>query len=105
MDLRHPDPTRAPAREEQLSREEILTNIQGIRSTLEARSSKIDELRRIPDDLLAALRQAGVFRMMMPRIWGGPEMNPMQVNEALEELALGNASVAWCVMIQNDSGQ
>jgi alkylation response protein AidB-like acyl-CoA dehydrogenase len=32
-------------------------------------------------------------------------MNFMQLNEALEELAMGNAAVAWCVMIQTDSGQ
>src|SRR5437868_9393086 len=89
---------------EGLGGDEILANIQAIRQTLQARGEEIEKLRRIPDDVLEIVRQTGAFRMMMPRIWGGPEMDPMQINQALEELALGNASVAWCVMIQIDSG-
>lgn len=84
--------------------EDILANIRALRPLLRARSDEIDELRRLPDDIVESLRKAGVFRMMMPRIWGGPEMNPMQINEALEELALGNAAAAWCAMIQMDGG-
>lgn len=90
--------------DEEIGGEQILTNIRELRSVLQARSNEIEDARRIPDDILNMLRTAGVFRMMMPRAWGGPEMNLIQVNEALEELAIGNASVAWCVMIQNDSG-
>jgi alkylation response protein AidB-like acyl-CoA dehydrogenase len=87
-----------------LTGEQILANIRALRPMLGERSDEIDELRCLPDDIVEELRRAGVFRMMMPRIWGGPEMNPMQVNEALEELALGNASAAWCAMIQIDGG-
>lgn len=93
----------APAKA--LTGEEILANIRAIRPALQTRGSEIEELRRIPDDVLDIVRQTGAFRMMMPRSWGGPEMDPMQLNEALEELAMGNAAVAWCVMIQIDSGQ
>lgn len=84
---------------------QILANIRAIRSALQARGAEIDEARRIPDDVLEMVRNTGAFRMMMPRVWGGPEMNPMQLNDALEELAMGNGAVAWCVMIQMDSGQ
>src|SRR5262245_9372969 len=84
---------------------QILANIRALRPMLQTRGNEIDELRRIPDDILEAVRASGAFRMMMPRKWGGPEMNPMQINEALEELAIGNGAVAWCVMIQTDSGQ
>lgn len=93
---------KTPVRE--LSGEEILANIKAIGPALHARGSDIEELRRIPGDILDIVRQSGAFRMMMPRKWGGPQMNPMQINEALEELATGNAAVAWVVMIQMDSG-
>jgi alkylation response protein AidB-like acyl-CoA dehydrogenase len=87
-----------------LSGEEIIANIRGMRPALQTRGQEIEELRRLPDDIVQMLRQAGAFRMMMPHHWGGPEMDPMQINDALEELALGNAAAAWCAMIQMDSG-
>jgi alkylation response protein AidB-like acyl-CoA dehydrogenase len=90
--------------EKTMEGEDILANIRALRPLLQMRSEEIDELRGLPEDIVASLRRAGVFRMMMPRIWGGPEMNPMQINEALEELALGNAAAAWCAMIQMDGG-
>lgn len=102
ISLERPD-TPAPFKE--LSAREILANIRALRPTLQARGAEIEELRRIPDDIVELVRNTGAFRMMMPRSWGGPEMNPMQLNEALEELAMGNGAVAWCVMIQIDSGQ
>lgn len=105
MNAHPPDPTRPPAAGGEITHGSILASIRALRPILQSRSEEIDEARRLPDDIVDALRRAGLFRMMMPRAWGGPEMNPMQVNEAIEELAIGNASVAWCVMIQNDSGQ
>lgn len=84
---------------------QILANIRALRPLLQSRGNEIDELRRLPEDVLQAVRETGAFRMMMPRSWGGAEMNPMELNEALEELAMGNGAVAWCVMIQTDSGQ
>jgi alkylation response protein AidB-like acyl-CoA dehydrogenase len=82
----------------------ILENIRALRPLLQARSDEIELGRRVPDDVVALLRKAGALRMMMPRAWGGPEMNLIDINVALEELALGNAAAAWCVMIQLDSG-
>lgn len=83
---------------------DILQRVQALQPLLLARSAEIDEGRALPEDVVAALREAGVFRMMMPRAWGGPEMTPMAINEVLEQLAMGNASAAWCAMIQMDGG-
>lgn len=88
-----------------ITKENIASNALELVPMLRDRSEEIDTQRRIPQDIVETLKQAGVFRMMMPKEWGGPEMNPMEVNDILEILAAGNASVAWCVMIQNDSGQ
>lgn len=45
-----------------------------------------------------------MFRLMMPKDWGGPELRPAAQVEIIEELAKANASAAWCVMIGCDSG-
>src|SRR5262249_40230792 len=82
----------------------ILARVRALQPALQARGEEIDALRRIPDDLVEDVRRTGVLRMMAPRAWGGPELSPVEANVVLEELALGNAAVAWCAMIQMDGG-
>lgn len=65
---------------------------------------EIETGRRLPAPLVAALQQAGVFRMTMPREWGGPELDPLSQLRIIEALSAADASVGWCVMIGCDSG-
>jgi alkylation response protein AidB-like acyl-CoA dehydrogenase len=60
--------------------------------------------RRLPLPLVDALKQAGVFRMTMPRAWGGVELDPLSQLRIVEALSAADASVGWCVMIGCDSG-
>ncbi len=87
-----------------LTGEQILANARRLGPELRRRSDEIEEGRRIPADLAQTLRDAGVFRINMPKIWGGPELTSMEQNEVIEELSRANASVGWCAMIGSDSG-
>ncbi|NJN53071.1 MAG: hypothetical protein HC809_16235 [Gammaproteobacteria bacterium] len=69
-----------------------------------SRSVDIESARRVPDDIVELLRDAGVFRMNMPRSWGGPEMTSMAQVEVIEALSRADASVGWCAFIWCDSG-
>ena len=69
-----------------------------------ARANEIAAQRRLPLDLVAKLKAAGVFRMPMPAAWGGPEMSPRAQNEVVEVLSAADPSVGWCVMIGSDAG-
>src|SRR5262249_14921488 len=62
------------------------------------------KLHRLPLDLVEKLRAAGVFRIMFPRSWDGPEMSLPQQVELIETLSYGDPSVAWAVKIGSDSG-
>ena len=93
-----------PLRGEPMTAEQILQNVREIGPQFRDRAAEIDRIRRIPDDLVALLRKSGAFRILMPRSWGGPEFNPVQSLELLEELARWDASASWCVMIGSDSG-
>jgi len=84
--------------------DEILANAKMLRPQLAERSDEIEEGRRLPSDLVEKLREAGCFRMNMPRMWGGPELTSMEQVLVIEELSKGDASVGWCVMIGCDSG-
>jgi alkylation response protein AidB-like acyl-CoA dehydrogenase len=83
---------------------EILARARALAPEIRAAADRVEAERRIPDDLLARLVGAGVFRIAMPRAWGGPEMDPLAQIELVEELARADASVAWVVMITSDSG-
>jgi indole-3-acetate monooxygenase len=64
---------------------------------IEANADEAASLRRMPIEMVAKLRAAGVFRMAMPRARGGPEMSPRQQVEIIEMLALADPAVGWCV--------
>ncbi len=87
-----------------MSAAEIRANARALSGFLRDKSDAIEEARRLPSEVAARLRQAGMFRLMMPQEWGGPEMRPAEQVEVIEELAKANASAAWCVMIGCDSG-
>jgi alkylation response protein AidB-like acyl-CoA dehydrogenase len=83
---------------------EIVERARKLAPQVAARADEIASLRRLPADLVAALKAAGVFRMPMPSAWGGPEMTPRAQNEVVEILSTADASVGWCVMIGSDAG-
>lgn len=87
-----------------MSTADIYANARALSSFLREKSAEIDEARRLPPEVVARLREAGMFRLMMPKEWGGPELSPIEQVEVIEELAKANASAAWCVMIGCDSG-
>ena len=93
-----------PALENPVSFAAIYSNACSLVPWLAARSDDIESGRQLTASVVDALRTAGMFRMNMPGIWGGPELNSIQQVEVIEQLARGDASVAWCVMIGCDSG-
>jgi indole-3-acetate monooxygenase len=87
-----------------MSAADIHANARGLSGYLREKSDEIENARRLPAEVAERLRDAGMFRLMMPKEWGGPEMCPAEQVEVIEELAKANASAAWCVMIGCDSG-
>jgi alkylation response protein AidB-like acyl-CoA dehydrogenase len=62
-----------------------------------------ERTRRIPVDLLSALHEARLFRMLLPRSVGGDEVTPGTYLAAVEEVARHDASVAWNIFVGNSS--
>ncbi len=87
-----------------LTGDEILARARALGPAVRAAAAEIEERRELPPALLEALTGAGVFRMAMPRAWGGPEMPPLEQIELIEVLSRADASVGWCVSILSDSG-
>src|SRR5712671_1741688 len=76
----------------------------GLAEQIQAASEEIERGRRLPPSIAAAMKDAGVFGMAMPRVWGGPELDPLTQFRVIEALALAEGSVGWCAMIGSDGG-
>lgn len=50
------------------------------------------------------MAEAGLFRMCVPQIFGGAEVDAATMVEAIEELAKADGSAGWCAMICATSG-
>ncbi len=62
-------------------------------------AERIENEQRLPDELIKALDNAGLFSVAVPQEFGGPEIDPLVMFDALEMLGNADASTAWVVLI------
>ncbi|GAA4881009.1 acyl-CoA dehydrogenase family protein [Saccharopolyspora cebuensis] len=70
-----------------------------LRELLAEHRERGERERRLAGPVVEALESAGFFRMMVPRAFGGAEHELAVVVDATAELAKGDPSAAWAVMI------
>lgn len=63
------------------------------------RAAEAEDQRRLPADLVAALTEAGLFRLFVPRAYGGPAVEPLVGLAAIETVARADGAAGWCVNI------
>jgi alkylation response protein AidB-like acyl-CoA dehydrogenase len=68
-----------------------------------AAADEIERTRRIPEPLLGALHEARLFRLLLPRVVGGEEVEPGVYLRAVEEVARCDGSVGWNMFVGNSS--
>jgi indole-3-acetate monooxygenase len=62
------------------------------------KSAAANEARgQLVPEVVDALHQQGLVRMLLPRVYGGEEIDPVTWFNAMEALAKLDASTAWCV--------
>ena len=71
--------------------------------TLQANATKADRDARLPAESMQALRDAGFFRLYVPRALGGAEVDPVTYARAQEELARHDAAAAWTLQAAGSS--
>jgi alkylation response protein AidB-like acyl-CoA dehydrogenase len=72
-----------------------LGRVRELAPRIAAAAPGIERSRRVPDDLLDALLDAGLYRMFVPRRYGGDEAHPLAFMRTVQALARADASVAW----------
>ena len=63
---------------------------------LAARVGEADKLRRVPDANVAALRQAGLFKVLQPRRYGGHQAGLRTHIDVVAEISRGCLSPFAC---------
>lgn len=69
----------------------------GLIPLLQAAADRIDASNELPPDVLDAMFDAGLFKLLLPRAFGGYELTPVDYIRCVEALAEGDASAAWCM--------
>lgn len=72
--------------------------------TLPARATEIEDARRLPADLADEMRREGVFRMLVPSVYGGLEVHPKVFAETLKWISVGDGAAGWNAMIGSTTG-
>lgn len=77
------------------SLEAYVARARALAPLLKEKATATEELRRLPLETEAELHKKGLFRMMQPARLGGGELDYVALVDVAEELAKGDAAVAW----------
>lgn len=78
---------------------DLVERVEPVGREAAGRSAEIERLRRLPDDLVAALVDTGLFRAWVPARYGGEETDALAVLDAIEALSFHDGATGWCAMI------
>ena len=79
--------------------DELVARAAAMVPALRARADEIEKARTVPADVVQLFKDAGFFRILQPKAYGGWEMNPIVFMRVLGELGRGCCASAWIMMI------
>ena len=75
--------------------EEMLRRVEALLPMIRDNATRAKEQRRVPQENIDALRDAGFFLALQPQEWGGYELNPQHFFEMQMAIAQACMSTAW----------
>ncbi len=76
---------------------EHLDRARSVAELIRDASGRIESQRALPPEVLRAMIEAGLFRLLLPRSVGGAEIDLATFAEVTRIVATADASAAWCV--------
>ncbi len=67
-------------------------------------SAGIESARSLPVDICEAFKAGGLFHALVPEEYGGLEVHPATLVEVIKQIAMGDGSAGWNVMIGATTG-
>lgn len=68
-----------------------------VAEVLAAGTARIEAERTVPADILDAMHEGRLFRLLLPFSLGGDELDPVTLAQVTEVIAAADASAAWCI--------
>ena len=78
---------------------EVLRSIRGLLPMIAERADKVDESRRVSEQVIRELGDAGLFKMLQPRRYGGTESNPVHFYEVVRAVSGVCGSTGWLASV------
>jgi len=79
------------------SADDWIAKARALTPVLEQAASRIEAAKALPADIIDALHAAKLFRMLLPRSFGGAELDLATFFQVVSAIAEGDASAAWSV--------
>jgi alkylation response protein AidB-like acyl-CoA dehydrogenase len=78
---------------------DVVSAVKALLPELRAAQSESDRLARPPQHIVEKLREAGAYRLTIPREYGGLQANMQTWMDTVVEIGRGDAGVAWAVTL------
>jgi alkylation response protein AidB-like acyl-CoA dehydrogenase len=78
-------------------RPDYVARARSLGPVLATAADEIERNRELPQSVVTALIDNGLFRLLQPRSLGGAELDPMTYMQVVEQLASLDASTGWCI--------
>ena len=75
--------------------ETYLQRVRALLPALRERAVPAERLRRLPDETFADFQEAGLFRCLQPKRYGGYELDPATLYQAVIEVGAVCGSTGW----------
>jgi alkylation response protein AidB-like acyl-CoA dehydrogenase len=106
-----PRPYRAPTvtpaavtvASEDLGIGDVKAAIADVVPTVRDGAGEADRARRLPDEVVGALRRTGINRLLLPDELGGLDAPVIDTMDIVQQLAAADGSTAWCAVIGTGS--
>jgi alkylation response protein AidB-like acyl-CoA dehydrogenase len=84
-----------------VDRDVLVARAREIRPVLQRNAAETDSMRRLPDEVVRALRDTGLCRLMVPKRFGGYQTSIRTYMDVMVEVGQGCGSAAWVASLVN----
>ncbi|HEX2217286.1 MAG TPA: acyl-CoA dehydrogenase family protein [Gemmatimonadales bacterium] len=85
----------------QADREALLATARALGPLIREHANMAEQRRRLAPEVIAGLRQSGLFRLLLPRSLGGLEVDPVTCSIVVEEIAGFDSCAGWALQAGN----
>jgi 3-hydroxy-9,10-secoandrosta-1,3,5(10)-triene-9,17-dione monooxygenase len=79
--------------------ERVVEGVRELLPVLRERAQETEDARRVPEESIKALQQAGFFKLLQPRRYGGLESHPVDFYRAVRLIASACGSTGWVASV------